>query len=150
VFPDATVLVTHRDPVSVTASMSTMVAYTARLHRDPVDPVAIGHYWADRLDRMLAACQRDRELLPADQSMDVHFDGFMADDMGTVASIYERADQPFDERAEQALLGYRATHPRGRYGGLIYDLADFELDAGELRQRFADYTWRFQVAEEPW
>jgi hypothetical protein len=150
VFPDATVLVTHRDPVSVTASMSTMIAYTARLHCDPVDPVAIGHYWADRLDRMLAACDRDRDRLPADQSMDVHFDRFMADDMGTVEAIYELADQPFDDRARRALADYGDTHPRGRHGGLIYDLADFDLDADELRTRFVGYTSRFQVAEEPW
>ena len=30
-FPDATFVVTHRDPVTVTASMVTMIAYTARL-----------------------------------------------------------------------------------------------------------------------
>ena len=36
-FPDATFVVTHRDPVSVTASMVTMIAYTARLTRDRVD-----------------------------------------------------------------------------------------------------------------
>ena len=36
-FPDATFVVTHRDPVSVTASMVTMIAYSARLTRDRVD-----------------------------------------------------------------------------------------------------------------
>ena len=41
-FPDATFVVTHRDPVSVTASMVTMIAYTARLTRDRVDLEAIG------------------------------------------------------------------------------------------------------------
>lgn len=150
VFPDATVLVTHRDPVSVTASMSTMIAYTARLHRDPVDPVAIGHYWADRLDRMLAACRRDRDALGSDRSMDVHFDRFMADDMGTIETIYALAGQPFDQRARRALAAYAQSHPRGRHGGLVYDLADFELDAAELRSRFAGYTSRFDVSEEPW
>ena len=39
-FPDATVLVTHRDPVSVMVSMSTMICYSARTSLDPVDPVA--------------------------------------------------------------------------------------------------------------
>jgi hypothetical protein len=149
VFPDATLLVTHRDPVSVTASMSTMIAYTARLHRDPVDPVAIGQYWADRLDRMLGA-YRDRDALPSGQSVDVHFDRFMADEPGTIEAIYALADQPFDQRARRALAAYGESHPRGRHGGLIYDLAEFDLDAAELRHRFADYTSRFEVAEEPW
>ena len=38
VFPGATVVVTHRDPVPVTISMLTMLCYSARMHRSPVDP----------------------------------------------------------------------------------------------------------------
>ena len=34
IFPDATFVVTHRDPVSVTASMVTMLAYSARVGRE--------------------------------------------------------------------------------------------------------------------
>jgi hypothetical protein len=149
VFPDATVVLTHRDPVSVTASMCTMIAYTARLHCARVDPVAIGAYWADRLARMLDACVRDRDRLPPGQAIDVHFDRFMADELGTLAAIYELADQPFAP-AREALAAYRDRHPRGRHGELVYDLADFGLDARELRDRFAGYTSRFGVTEEPW
>ena len=57
-FPDATFVVTHRDPVSVTASMVTMLAYSARLTRDRVDVEGIGRYWADRLERMLRPLRR--------------------------------------------------------------------------------------------
>jgi hypothetical protein len=51
VFPDATFVVTHRDAVSVTLSMATMLAYTARLAVTEVDPLAIGRDWSDRLHR---------------------------------------------------------------------------------------------------
>ena len=63
-FPDATFVVTHRDPVSVTASMTTMVAYSSRLTRDRVDLEATGAYWSDRLERMLRRCADDRSVLP--------------------------------------------------------------------------------------
>src|SRR5438105_12293644 len=59
VFPDATVVVTHRDPVSVTASLTTMMTYHARLNLEPVDPRVVGGYWADRLETMLRACVHD-------------------------------------------------------------------------------------------
>lgn len=149
VFPDATVVLTHRDPVSVTASMCTMIAYTARLHCARVDPAALGAYWADRLARMLDACARDRDHLPPEQAIDVHFDRFMADELGTVAAVYGRAGRPFAP-ARDAIVAYRDGHPRGRHGGLLYDLADFGLDPGALRERFAGYTSRFGVTEEPW
>jgi hypothetical protein len=147
-FPDATVLVTHRDPVSVIASMDTMLAYTARMHLDPVDPVRIGHHWADLLVGMLDRCMLDRHLLPAGQSLDIRFDEFMADDVGTVERIYGLADQPFDERARSAVSSYLDAHRRNRHGGLIYDLADFALEADDLRARTHAYTEHFGIALE--
>jgi hypothetical protein len=147
-FPDATVLVTHRDPVSVIASMDTMLAYTARMHLDPVDPVRIGHHWADLLVGMLDRCMLDRHLLPAGQSLDIRFDEFMADDVGTVERIYGLADQPFDERARSAVSSYLDAHHRNRHGGLIYDLADFELEADDLRARTHAYIEHFGIALE--
>jgi hypothetical protein len=147
-FPDATVLVTHRDPVSVVASMATMIAYTSRMNLDPIDVTAIGAYWADLLAVMLERCRLDRDLLPSDQSIDIRFDDFMADPSGTIDQIYRLADQPMDAPARAAITDYIDTHGRSRHGGLIYDLADFGLDAGELRQRMIDYTDRFDITYE--
>jgi len=45
-------------------------------------------------------------------------------------------------------LGYQDDHPRGRFGRVRYDLADFNLDAEELRERFRFYTDRFPVKLE--
>jgi hypothetical protein len=145
-FPDATVLVTHRDPVSVTVSMATMISYAARLSLDPVDPVAIGAYWADRLDTMLTACVRDRAVLPAGQSMDVRFDDFMADDLGMVRHIYELADQPLPNESEAAIATYLDEHRRDRFGKVIYDPAPLGLDPADLRERFGPYIDRFGLS----
>lgn len=99
VFPQATVVVTHRDPIDVVVSMTTMIAYTARMHVQPVDAAKLGRAWAQRLDVMLTACVRDRDALCADRSIDVRFDDFMADEVATVERIYALADQPFDDSA---------------------------------------------------
>ena len=128
-FPDATFVVTHRDPVSVTASMVTMIAYTARLTRDRVDVEDMGCYWADRLERMLRRCADERDVLPADRTIDVHFDAFMADDLAMVARVYDLADQPLDPRARESMASFMAAHPRGRFGAVSYDLTQFGLDA---------------------
>jgi len=147
-FPDATFVVTHRDPVSVTASMVVMLAYTARLSRDEVDLPLLGRYWSDRLERMLRQCAEDRDLLPAAQSIDVRFDEFMADDLAMVERIYDLADQPFDDTARAAMATFMDEHPRGRHGTVDYDLAEFGLEAAELRRTFAFYSDQFGVAPE--
>jgi hypothetical protein len=147
-FPDATFVVTHRDPVSVTTSMVTMLAYTARMSHDRVDVEGIGRYWADRLERMLRRCAEDRDALPAGQTIDVHFDEFMADDLAMVARVYDLAGQPFDDTARTAMTRFMAEHPRGKFGAVEYDLAGLGLERAALRRQMNFYTERFGVTPE--
>ena len=86
---------------------------------------------------------RDRDLLPADQSIDVRFDEFMADDLAMVRRIYELAGQPFDGPAEAAMADYLTEHRRGRHGRIDYRAEDVGLDGTELAHRFAFYVERF-------
>jgi len=147
-FPDATFVVTHRDAVSVTTSVATMITYTARLSHERVDPNFIGGYWADRIERMLRACADERDVLPAGQSIDVHFDEFMADDVAMVERIYDLAGQPMTDGARAAMQAFMDDHPRGKFGGIVYDLADFGLDRSERRDALRFYTDRFDVTAE--
>jgi hypothetical protein len=142
-FPDATFVVTHRDPVEVTQSMATMISYASRMGCDHPDPARISRYWLDRADDLLNGCLRDRDVLPAAQSIDVRFDDFMADETGTVAAIYALAGQPYDERARAAMAQFCADHPRGRHGGVIYALDELGLDVSEVENRFSAYRERF-------
>ena len=147
-FPDATFVVTHRDPVSVTTSMVTMLAYTSRLTRDRVDVEGIGHYWADRLDLMLRSCADERDVLPAVHTLDVHFDEFMTDDLAMVARVYELAGQPFDAAAQSAMNEFMVAHPRGKFGTIDYELSQFGLGRGALREQMSFYSERFAVTPE--
>jgi hypothetical protein len=143
VFPDATFVVTHRDPSAVTLSMAAMVAYSCRMNLANPDPKAMGAYWRDRVGDLLADCARDRDLLPAEQTIDVGFDAFMADDLAMVERVYALAGQPFDAPARTAMAGYMASHPRGRHGGVHYDLAAVGLDRDALDAGFTTYRERF-------
>ena len=116
VFPDATVICTHRDPVSVTASGITMMAYTARMSIQPHHLKRVGLYWADRFEDMFRSYASERDAVPASQSIDVLFHEFMADDVGMVKRIYELADQPFTPELQAAMdqfcLLYTSPSPR--------------------------------------
>jgi hypothetical protein len=149
VFPDATFVFTHRDPVSVIASTATMITYTARMSHDVVDPHLIGGYWSQRVEEMLNAGMRDHDLLPAERTIDVKFDEFMADDVAMVQRIYDVAERPFSGDVRAAMDAFMVDHPRGRHGGLIYDLeGDFGIDPAERRAAMRAYTDRFDIALE--
>jgi len=142
-FPDATFVVTHRDPVEVTRSMLTMIVYASRMACAQPDPVKIARTWFDRADDLFSGCLRDRDMLPADQSIDVRFTDFMADEQGTLSAIYELADQPYGDDVRTAMADFITAHPRGRYGEVIYDLADVGLDPAEVAERLSAYRERF-------
>jgi hypothetical protein len=147
-FPDATFVVTHRDPTSVTVSMATMVAYTSRMAIDTIDPVAIGQYWSDRCEDLFRACTADRHLLPADRSIDVYFQDFMRHDMDTVADIYSLADQPFTDESRVAMQRFVGEHPRGRNGTVRYQPEVLGIDWAERSGALDFYVDHFGVGRE--
>lgn len=148
-FPDATVVMTHRDPAAVIASCLTMNTYIDRLRRLKVNPAEVANYWVDRIDRLLRCCVRDRDSLPADRSIDVRFREYMADQMGTAERIYEMAGLEMTDEARRSMQAYLDSHSRNRHGQLEYDLkGDFGLDPDDLRKRFAFYMERFGITAD--
>jgi hypothetical protein len=148
-FPDAVILVTHRDPVSVIASAATMFAYGARMRCHKVDTHSIGSYWADRVERLLHACVRDRDSIDAEHSIDVPFHEFMAEQQGMLERIYRIAGLTLDEQARAAHADYIASHARDKHGQIAYKLKeDFGIDPAALRERFDFYYDRFNVRKE--
>lgn len=139
-FPDATIALTHRDPVSVIQSTITMLTYNARMSYTKPRPEWYLEYWHDRIQRLLQASVRDRHLLPSDRTVDVPFHEFMADDVGMVERIYEVAGLPMTNEARAQIEAYMAAHPRGKEGQVVYDLRkDFDADPAELRRAFDFY-----------
>jgi hypothetical protein len=149
VFPDATIVITHRDPLAVIQSAITMLAYGDRMRRSSIDIAEIARYWVDRIEHLLGAAVRDRDSLPAGQAIDVLFHEFMADDIGTIRRIYANAGLEMTDAALTAFRDFIAANPRGKHAQVIYDLkGDFGIDPAALRERFQFYTDRFPVRAE--
>src|SRR4051812_24597405 len=98
-FPDATIVVTHRDPVAVVQSTITMTTYGARTSYRHTRPEWYRDYWTDRIGRLLDASLRDRHLVPNDRTIDVFFHEYMADELGTLQRVYELAGIEMTEQA---------------------------------------------------
>lgn len=143
-FPDATVVMTQRDPVSVVQSAATMLAYGSRMNYRTTDPMAYLEYWTDRIGRLLDAAIRDVALIPEGRRVDVPFHEFMADDAAMVERIYDVAGLSMTDAARSQIDAHLASHPRGKFGQVVYDLrADFGTEPAEVRQRFLSYFETF-------
>ncbi|MGK2870451.1 MAG: sulfotransferase family protein [Mycobacterium sp.] len=143
VFPGVVVAFTHRDPVPVALSMITMITYSERMYRDRVDIAGVAAAWVDRLDKLLDACVRQRDIIPVERSVDIRFDDFMADEVGTAERLYALAGEPFDAPVRTSITGYLSGHQRNRLGRVATSAQTFGLDEDDLRARFAAYSERF-------
>lgn len=145
VFPDATIAITHRDPVAVIQSAITILAYGQRLSREKINTTELAAYWSDRVERLLQACVRDRPLLPEAQSIDVPFKQLISDDVAMVGKIYQKAGLEMTDTAHAALSGFVEEHKES-YGRVIYDLkGQFAVDPDKLRKRFEFYAQQYLV-----
>ena len=148
-FPDATIVVTHRDPVAVVQSTITMDCYGARTTYRTTKPEWYRDYWTDRIGRLLDASLRDRDLLPEDRTIDVLFHEYMADEIGTLERVYAGAGIPLTDRARAEITAHQHAHPRARGGQVVYDLrGDFSTTPEAVRSRFGAYLDRFDVRIE--
>jgi hypothetical protein len=148
-FPDATIVVTHRDPVAVVQSTITMACYGARTAYRTPRPEWYRDYWTERIGVLLDASLRDRHLLPEDRTVDVYFDAYMADEAGTLEQVYRCAGLEFTDQARAEVAGYQEAHPRGREGKVVYDLRrQFSTTPDEVRARYGAYLDRYPVRIE--
>jgi hypothetical protein len=148
VFPDATLVQTHRDPVRSVLSTGSMLAYSYRQSYYHPNPHLVGRQAIVMTERLLRAAVRDRD--PGDERfVDVMFAELNADPLGTVRRIYDRAGAELTPEAERRMTEWLPRHARGRHGAHTYSAADLAVDPDELRERFAFYYERFGVPHEP-
>ena len=151
-YPDALIVQTHRDPLKVIASTSALAAHLRRMASDAPDIVEIAADYADDiflgLERGIDA--RDRNVIPADRTIDVHFAAFVADPIATVRNIYVALGRELDDVTEQTMRRFLHNNPGdGGGGGTRYRFADTGLNPDELRERAAAYQAYFAVESEP-
>ncbi|BAX94896.1 sulfotransferase family protein [Mycobacterium shigaense] len=148
-FPDATVAFTHRDPVAVIQSAITMMAYSDRLRRNSIDPAWLLDYWSDRVHRLLSACVRDRDIVPAERSIDISFQHLNGNEMPLLEGLYQRGGIELTPKVRRRFQQYLDDNPRGKHGRIRYGLErHFGISADELRGRFGFYFDRFDVSPE--
>ncbi len=148
-YPDATVVMIHRDPVATLQSLLTMRGLMVKQSQKVPDIDGHVEYWVDRIERMLRTYLRDVHLIPADQRVDLMFSDIIQDDVAAASRVLEQAGLPVTDETIADLEAYMASHQRGKQGRVVYDLAgDFRLDADDLRRRFAFYTDAVGLAPE--
>ena len=145
VYPDARLVMTHRDPAEVVGSCCSLIKYVRQMFSDDVDLAGIGTSFMDTFEIMIARANAHKAKHGADSIHDVQYADTMRDPMAVVRGIYQRFDEPLTAEAEAAMLAYLAANPKGRHGSHSYDLAEYGLSKEAVRERFKDYIDSYEI-----
>jgi hypothetical protein len=146
-YPDARVIVTHRDPLRVLASLTSLVAVLRHAHGDAVDYPALAAVHARRYRRTFDALVdwTEQGRLPAGQLHHLRYADLVGDPGAAVRGLCARFDRPLDEpRLAAALADPRGPEP----GGHAYRFDDLGLDPTAERAHYRRYQRTFDVPSE--
>lgn len=150
-YPDARVIVTHRDPLRSMASVTHLVRtfYWQRSDRDFDTPGFEEIMLAEPTARRLEAAMelRDRGVVPNTQIVDSRYQDLMEDPVGAVERIYRAVGLAFDEAVAERIRSYLAFKPKHKHGAHVYDTFTGE-QAAKMRPFFRRYQDRYGVPNE--
>jgi Sulfotransferase family len=145
VYPDARVVMTHREPLEVLGSECSLITTLRLTFTDTVDPRRVGREVADlmveEIRRGLEA--RDASGTAPEQFVDLVYADFAADPMADVRRIYSQFGMTLAPAVETRMRRFLADTPKEKYGAHRYALAEFGLDAAEEGERYRAYRDRF-------
>ena len=133
VFPDARVVITHRDPVKSLGSLASILSHSWRLFNPDADVKQLGPrdlaYWSKGKRNM----ERVRAKQPKEQFYDVDHSRFHADPIAAVRGIYDHFGLKLTSAVEQAMRDWLAANPAGKHGEHRYNLEDFGITPEQVR-----------------
>ncbi len=138
-YPDARLVLLHRDPVALTGSVCSLIHAMSSTFSDADHRDYIAAHWSDTLEESVRAIDDFRARRPDHPILDVHYADLARDPVGTARGIYDALGIGPDAGGYGAMAEHLARHPRGEFGGHRYDVAQFGLDEGALRERFQGY-----------
>lgn len=143
-YPDARIIMTHRDPRQVLPSNASLIAQVRR-GAGAVDPKEIGAdqlMWNVGLKRTMAL--RSRWPRPG-QFLDTFYRDFISDPIVVVRQIYSHFQMELTPDAEQRMHLFLADNDKEKHGKHVYSAEQFGLEDETIAAQFAEYIDAFDL-----
>ncbi len=150
VYPDARIVVTHRDPLRVMSSMSNLITHLKAMRSEA---------GAGEGDMMMASfgqqmlleryMQLQDELQDkSNQIFDLRYQDLVTNPLATLETVYNHWQLPFSDEAQQGIKAYLAANPQAKHGKHKYSFDETGLNLEEERAKFLPYQQRYDVPSE--
>ena len=148
VLPEATIVLTHRDPLVSAVSFLSMVAHGRAVSSDRVDVRRVADQWVRKTERLMRRLIEARQQASPDRFVDVSYYEFLKNPVGELRRVYERSGIKLDQQAVEAARAQSRKDTQHRYGRHLYDLKVFGLDRQALDERFGFYREAYGIPYE--
>lgn len=141
-FPDALLVMTHRDPLDIVPSYVSMEAALYKLSSTLTDK-EVGAFWFPRLVEWMRRFEAARERIGEDRFIDIDYREVGREPVRQAKRVLARMGIPMDGRIEAALAEFMAGNKREQRPAHDYSLARFGLDEDAIKAAFATYRERY-------
>jgi hypothetical protein len=152
-YPDARVVVPHRDPARSVPSMAGLsCSCKPELLSEGYDEAACrafyGPFWMNEYRTMVDRMMAFRDAWPDANVYDLRYGDFVRDPIGSVREIYAHFGDELGPDVIERMERYLGTHPEGRFGSHHYSAEKFGLSDSQLAACFTHYNERYGLERE--
>ena len=150
VYPDARVIITHRDPLQVLGSLTNLMATLRGMRSRVVDYESVVWQMSLGYEMLVKRVveQRETGLLPEGQIFDVRYADLLADPSGTLSRVYAWLGVDLPAGVLESIEAFLAQRPQDKHGVHQYGFSDTGLDLAVERAKYRDYQDRYGVSSE--
>ena len=145
IYPDAQLVMTHRDPVEVVGSACSLIRHVRPMFSNTVDLREIADQMIDTFDHMIVRQDAFRDRHGKTSIYDIQYADQLRDPIGQMRKLYAYFGERFTLEAEAAMIKLLAEQPQGRHGRHSYSLEEFGLSEAGVRNHFRDYCERYNI-----
>jgi hypothetical protein len=142
-YPDARIVITHRDPAQVIPSNASLIAFLQGRTSD-AGRLEIGteqlDIWQHGVDRMLAF-RGGR----ADAIVDSLYVDFIRNPLAVVRAIYDGFGMTLSDKALAAMQAFMADNQQNKHGKHEYSAESYGLSTDRIHRQFAPYIEAFSI-----
>lgn len=143
VFPNAKIVMTHRDPVSTIPSYCSMEASLYKMGSTDISNAEIGTYWMARLKDWLDNFMQVRDRSEPERFIDVNYKALLERPADEGLRVLGLAGVSESTEIKDGMQGWIEANRREHRAAHKYSLEDFGLSEQNIRTIYSDYITEY-------
>ncbi len=147
VFPNTTVVRTHRDPCETLPSFCSMMCHGRGIFTDHVNPKVVGDHWLRKTARMVTRGETGITDVRPQRLLDIEYKAMLPDPIEQVKLIYNTAGISLEKKALRLMEESLKINKQHRFGLHRYNMESFGLTKERIYAAYGKYADRYTNME---